>query len=71
MLNQHDGRDGPGADAPHEKHAATLIAQFARTGATVHRLDGGGFLVCRWGHSKACADLRELSEFAKRTGVTQ
>lgn len=70
MQDQSNGQE-PGADTPHEKITATLIAEFARAGAAVHRLEGGGFVVCRWCYTRHCADLRELFAFARQTGVTR
>ena len=51
------------------KDTATLIAQFALAGHTVHRGDTGDFLVSRWGASRWCADLDALQAFAVRVGV--
>ena len=52
-----------------EKRLATLRAKFAMAGFSVHGLDDGGFLVCRWNMSRACADLAALTAFARQTGV--
>ena len=51
------------------KDTATLIAQFALAGHTVHRSDTGDFLVCRYGHSRWCENLDALRAFAVRVGV--
>jgi hypothetical protein len=51
------------------KREATLLAQFALAGHSVHRLADGGFLVCRHGYVKHCPDLPALAGFARQTGV--
>lgn len=51
------------------KVEATLMAKLALQGHAVHRTVDGGFLVCRHGYVKHCADLQALESFAKQTGV--
>lgn len=51
------------------KSLANLIAGFAVSGFAVNQLTDGGFLVCRWGLSKHCPDLRSLSAFAHQVGA--
>lgn len=53
------------------KRETTLIAHFALAGHAVHRLEDGGFLVCRHGYAKHCPDLHALAGFARQTGVTR
>lgn len=55
---------------PVEKRVATLIAQLALAGHSVHKLQDG-FLVTRWGMSRNCPDLASLVGFARQIGVTQ
>ena len=50
------------------KHEATLMARFALRGHAVHRV-ADGYLVCRHGHVKHCADLNALEGFAVQVGV--
>lgn len=47
----------------------TLKAEFAMKGHTVYELADGGFLVSRWGLSRACPDLHALMQFARQLGV--
>ena len=42
------------------KREATLIAEFALSGHTVHRIESG-YLVCRWAFTRHCADVAELT----------
>lgn len=55
--------------APKQKQVATLIAQFALAGHAVHRLQDGGFLACKFGHSYHAPDFAALLAFAQRVGV--
>jgi hypothetical protein len=52
-----------------DKSIATLSARLTTAGFAVHRLDSGGFLVCRWGMSRHCPDARTLAGFAHQVGV--
>lgn len=52
------------------KTLATLKAQFALRGHSVYELADGGFLVTRWGLSRACPDLHALGQFARQIGAT-
>ena len=52
-----------------EKRIATLSAKFALAGHAVHRLLDGGFLVCKFGHTRHATNLAELQAFAVRVGV--
>jgi hypothetical protein len=54
---------------PEEKRLATITARMALAGHQVHRLEHG-FLVVRWGMSRACPDLASLVGFARQLGVT-
>jgi hypothetical protein len=60
-----------GEPTDRSKRTATLLAQFALKGHVVHRLEGGGFLVCRWGLVRACRDLEALEGFARQMGVRE
>jgi hypothetical protein len=51
------------------KATATLIAQLALAGHAVHKAQGGGFIVTKWGQSRYCANLAELAAFAQQLGV--
>lgn len=51
------------------KAVATLVAQFALAGHSVHELTEGGFIVCKFGYAKHCPDARALAGFAKIVGV--
>lgn len=53
------------------KVEATLMAKLALRGHAVHRTVDGGYLACRHGYVKHCADLEALAGFAKQTGVTR
>ena len=50
------------------KHEATLMARLALPGHAVHRV-ADGYLVCRQGYVKHCADLQALESFAVQVGV--
>lgn len=59
------------ADSTHaEKDLATLIAQMALAGHSVHKLQDG-FIVTRWGMSRNCPDLATLVGFARQLGVSR
>ena len=47
---------------------AVTQAKLQLAGFGVHRVDGG-WLVCRWGMSRLCADLGELRAFALKVGA--
>jgi hypothetical protein len=51
------------------KRLATLKAVLALRGHEVLALDGGAFLVARWGLTRRCADLTELHDFAQQIGA--
>ncbi len=51
------------------KLSANLIAQLAFAGHVVHTGQHGGFIVCKYGLSKYCADFAELQAFAVKLGV--
>ena len=53
---------------PDQKRLATITAQMALAGHTVHKLETG-FLVSRWGMTKVCPDLASLVWFARQLGV--
>jgi len=47
---------------------AVTQAKLELAGFGVHHVDGG-WLVCRWGMSKLCADFAELRAFGKKVGA--
>ncbi|MDZ4290734.1 MAG: hypothetical protein U1C47_02290 [Hydrogenophaga sp.] len=53
------------------KHEATLMAKLAIRGHAVHRIATGGYLVCRHGYVKHCADLEALQAFAWQVGAVK
>lgn len=57
--------------AAQSKLQVTLIAALALRGHEVHTLASGGFLVCRWGQSRACPSLEALQVFARQVGAIQ
>jgi hypothetical protein len=52
-----------------QKLRATLLAALALAGWSVHDLDGGGYLACRWGRERHCGDLHALAQFARQVGA--
>lgn len=60
-----------GEPTDQSKRAATLLAQLALKGHAVHRLEGGAFLVTRWGLVRRCDDLEALQDFARQMGVAR
>lgn len=54
-----------------DKAVMTLIAQLALAGHAVHQLQGGHFIVCKYGLTRHCQDFSELQEFAQRLGVVK
>lgn len=51
------------------KAEATLMAKLALRAHAVHRTVDGGYLVCRHGCVKHCADLEALEGFARLVGA--
>lgn len=49
------------------KHQATLVAKLALRGHAVHTAHDG-FLVCKHGYVRHCADLAALEAFARQVG---
>lgn len=49
--------------------AIRLSLQLALAGFKVHTLPEGGFIICRWGLSKHCPDVRTLGAFARQVGA--
>jgi len=62
--------DYPTGQRPDQKRLATITAQMAMAGHTVHKIESG-FLVCRWGMTKVCPDLAALVGFSRQIGVRQ
>ena len=52
-----------------DKREATLRAKLALKGFVLHRLEGGAFLVERWGHSRRLADLDQVQAFVQAVGA--
>lgn len=55
----------------HGKAVATLKAQLALHGHAVHTMQGGDFLVCKYGLSFYAADFEALQAFARKLGVSK
>ena len=53
------------------KAIATQIAELALAGHTVHQLQCGDFLVCKWGYSHYAQDFQALQAFAQKLGVSK
>ena len=56
------------------KAIATQVAELALAGHTVHKLQCGDFLVCRWGYSQYAEyaqDLDALQDLARKLGVSK
>ena len=53
------------------KEIATQLAELALAGHTVHKLQCGDFLVCKFGHSFYAQDFDALRAFARRLGVNK
>ena len=53
------------------KAIATQIAELALAGHTVHQLQCGDFLVCKWGYSHYAQDFEALQAFAQKLGVSK
>jgi hypothetical protein len=53
------------------KAITTQVAELAIRGRAVHQLKGGGFLVCKYGHTFHANDFAELHAFAVWLGVIQ
>ena len=56
------------------KAIATQVAELALAGHTVHKLQCGDFLVCRWGYSQYAQyaqDLDALQDLARKLGVSK
>ena len=62
--------DFPTGQRP-SKAVATLTAQLALAGHTVHKLHRGGYLVCKWNYSYHAKDFEALQAFARQLGVSK
>lgn len=51
------------------KAESNLRALLALAGHTVHLLEGGGYLVCKYGYTYEAKDFGALQSFAVRLGV--
>ena len=58
-------------DPVSSKEVSAQITELALAGHHVHQGADGGFLVCKYGLSKSCADFTELQAFAVRLGVNR
>lgn len=56
-------------NAADSKALATLQAHAALAGYELIALAEGGFLICRWGLVRECADLAEVKHVLRRMGV--
>ena len=61
---------GPLDQGPDPKAMATQVAQIAIAGHAVHKLAGGGYLVCKCGYTHHASDFAALQRFARRLGVS-
>jgi hypothetical protein len=71
--NNHPNCDtgGSGKKAGDSKAIATQIAELSIRGHAVHQLKGGGYLVCKYGHTFHAVDFGELQAFALKLGVAR
>lgn len=53
----------------HSKAESNLRALLALAGHAVHLLQGGGYLVCKYGYTYEAKDFGALQSFAMRLGV--
>ena len=56
------------------KAIATQVAELALAGHTVHKLQSGDFLVCRWGNSQYAQYVQDpdaLQDLARKLGVSK
>jgi hypothetical protein len=51
------------------KRLATITARLALAGHQVFELADGGYLVARWGMTRACPSLEALQSFARMVGA--
>ena len=52
----------------HSKATATQIEELVIAGHAVHKLAGGGYLVCKYGYTHHASDFAALRCFARRLG---
>lgn len=64
MTENHDSA----AAYADRKALATLAARAAGAGCTLTELSDGGFLLCRWGLSRALPDARAVAQMLGRMG---
>lgn len=53
------------------KALVTQIGELALAGDAVHQLDGGCFIVCKYGMTRLCGNAIELQRFARQLGVSK
>jgi hypothetical protein len=69
FKEQETADNGDCADtSANRKALATMTAQAAACGCTLHELATGGYLLCRWGMSKELPCLRAVGEMLRRIG---
>jgi len=56
------------SDDVHGKALATMKARAALCGCSLHEMADGGFLVGRWGYSKALPCLRAVGDLLRQIG---
>ena len=56
------------SDDVHGKALATMKARAALCGCSLHEMADGGFLVGRWGYSKALPCLRAVGDLLRQSG---
>ena len=57
-------------DGVNRKALASMTARAALCGCTLHELSGGGYLLCRWGLSRAVPNVNALSQVFAQMGVS-
>jgi hypothetical protein len=62
---QNDSPDFDSSDAQ-RKTLVTLTAKLAIAGYSLYPLGDGGYLACRWGQSRAIADLYGVQRFLRQ-----
>lgn len=69
LLGNHETEHCNCAATGSERKAfATMTAQAARLGCSLHELAGGGYLLCRWGMAKELPCLRAVGDLLRRIG---
>lgn len=66
--NRNFDSAAPGAD-PQGKLFSNLRAQLALAGWQLSHDGAGGYVVCRWGHSRNLGNLEAVVAFARHVGA--